>query len=252
MKFLKKKEDIPEDIPKEDVTFNENDKLAIAVYSHPNTIGVNKFLRFNEPTVKLQLDKQRYNSYLDIKREILSLNDESKNYLKDSIILLHYSSDDSMTFNYDTGLYDVFYIKFSTDLKNCNFYLLDENINNFNELKAILINNKNKFNNKEKPVNIIMYAYKLIDEDYINNFVKPLAEKLNKIRTAKPDSIIIKTSQDGGRKKTSKLPKKEILGKLRCIYNVSGSRKEHIKHKGKLITVTDYKKIMKANVKSKK
>jgi hypothetical protein len=53
-------------------------------------------------------------------------------------------------------------------------------------------------------------------------------------------------SATGGDKKTSKLPKKEILGKLRCIYKVPGSRKEHIKHKGELITVTDYKKLMKA------
>lgn len=50
----------------------------------------------------------------------------------------------------------------------------------------------------------------------------------------------------GGSKKPYKLTKKEILGKLRCIYKVPGSRKEHVKHKGYLITVTDYKKLMKA------
>ena len=50
--------------------------------------------------------------------------------------------------------------------------------------------------------------------------------------------------QTGG-KRSTKLPKKEILGKLRCIYKVPGSRKEHIKHKGILVTVTEYKKLMK-------
>lgn len=46
----------------------------------------------------------------------------------------------------------------------------------------------------------------------------------------------------GGRKASVK---KEICGKLRCIYKIQGSRKEHIKYKGSLITVADYKKLMK-------
>ena len=37
---------------------------------------------------------------------------------------------------------------------------------------------------------------------------------------------------------------KEILGKIRRIYKVAGSRKEHIKYKGELISVSDYKKIV--------
>ena len=39
--------------------------------------------------------------------------------------------------------------------------------------------------------------------------------------------------------------KKEVCGKLRCIYTIAGSRKEHIKYKGQLIAVADYKKLMK-------
>jgi hypothetical protein len=58
-------------------------------------------------------------------------------------------------------------------------------------------------------------------------------------------------STNGGSKKSSKLPKKEILGKLRCVYKVPGSRKEHIKYKGQLITVSDYKKLMKSMAKPK-
>lgn len=44
----------------------------------------------------------------------------------------------------------------------------------------------------------------------------------------------------GGKKATKKL----ILGKERCIYKVQGSNKEHIKYKGALIPVADYKKLM--------
>lgn len=39
--------------------------------------------------------------------------------------------------------------------------------------------------------------------------------------------------------------KKEILGKQRCIYKKAGDRKEYVKYKGALITVKDYKKVMK-------
>ena len=38
--------------------------------------------------------------------------------------------------------------------------------------------------------------------------------------------------------------KKVVLGKERCIYKVQGSNKEHIKYKGALIPVADYKKVM--------
>ena len=45
-----------------------------------------------------------------------------------------------------------------------------------------------------------------------------------------------------GGKKTSK---KEVLGKIRCIYKIPGDRKEYVKYKGKLITVKDYKMLNK-------
>jgi hypothetical protein len=52
-----------------------------------------------------------------------------------------------------------------------------------------------------------------------------------------------KDGRIGGRKASVK---KEVCGKLRCIYKIPGSRKEHLKYKGQLITVADYKKLMKA------
>ena len=48
------------------------------------------------------------------------------------------------------------------------------------------------------------------------------------------------------KKNGKKTAKKEILGKERCIYKKSGDRKEYLKHKGCLITVSEYKKLMKS------
>jgi hypothetical protein len=50
----------------------------------------------------------------------------------------------------------------------------------------------------------------------------------------------------GGNIKITRTNKKDILGKERCIYKKSGDRKEYVKYKGELITVKDFKKLMKS------
>jgi outer membrane biosynthesis protein TonB len=59
----------------------------------------------------------------------------------------------------------------------------------------------------------------------------------------------IPSAGGGFRKKNNLKPtviqSKEILGKIRRIYKVAGSRKEQIKYKGELISVSDYKNLVK-------
>ena len=64
------------------------------------------------------------------------------------------------------------------------------------------------------------------------------------------DNKEIKKSS-GGRKVKPSHVKKQVCGKLRCIYKILGTRKEHLKYKGRLITVAEYKKIMKMKMKMK-
>jgi hypothetical protein len=67
------------------------------------------------------------------------------------------------------------------------------------------------------------------------------------------DNVILDTNDEGyrGRSEIMKSSggskaslKKYINGKLRCIYKIAGSRKEYIKYKGHLVSVSDYKKYM--------
>ena len=79
-----------------------------------------------------------------------------------------------------------------------------------------------------------------IPSDYVKT---PIIEfDRETMETEKNQRLIIKKTSSGGRKASVK---KEVCGKLRCIYTIAGSRKEHIKYKGQLIAVADYKKLMK-------
>ena len=70
-------------------------------------------------------------------------------------------------------------------------------------------------------------------------------DRITSLKIEYKDNVIMeaKAKESRGGRKAS--VKKEIYGRIRCIYKIPGSRKEHIKHKGRLITVTDYKKLMK-------
>lgn len=80
--------------------------------------------------------------------------------------------------------------------------------------------------------------------DVIGNdeYVKQLMKEEKRIAEliAEASKTTTTPASTGGKKTVKKM----ILGKLRCIYKILGSRKEYVKHKGVLITVTDYKKLM--------
>ena len=79
--------------------------------------------------------------------------------------------------------------------------------------------------------------------DRAKSFMKDLRKANEAARKKKAENP---PDNSSGGKKSKKLPKKEILGKMRCIYKIPGDRKEYLKHKGKLITVKEYKELMKA------
>lgn len=99
---------------------------------------------------------------------------------------------------------------------------------------------KNVDNNKMiiKRVEIYKYKYEM-DINYLEVILPEIeVSRFSKREIRMIDGVYI----DGGKVSA----KKEICGKLRCIYNIPGSRKEHIRYKRRLITVAEYKKLMKA------
>ena len=95
---------------------------------------------------------------------------------------------------------------------------------------------KNSVNREIALLQPKLDSYKI----YISNLENILSE--NEIYLKNPDN----TPQLGGNTKITKSIKKDILGKSRCIYKKSGDRKQYIKHKGALITISDYKRLMAA------
>lgn len=127
------------------------------------------------------------------------------------------------------------------------------------ELKNIKNLSINLFAVLDKQGNIIYTIDDEADEDYEPKNGRPTIVDFD-IIDSQIEKIIIEikkleqhsdTSSGGGSKKSKKLPKKEILGEMRCIYKIPGDKKEYLKHKGKLITVKEYKELMKAKPKKK-
>jgi hypothetical protein len=74
------------------------------------------------------------------------------------------------------------------------------------------------------------------------------AQNIKEQRSSQPWAAASGNSGGSGmkNKKVKKCEnKKVVLGKERCIYKVSGSKKDYMKYKGKLVPVADYIKSMK-------
>ena len=88
---------------------------------------------------------------------------------------------------------------------------------------------------------------KILDNkrDLFNERIKRGREERQK-QLLKREQLSTQGAQGGFRHKKPSVPQsKEILGKIRRVYKVAGSRKEHVKYKGELIPVSDYKKLFK-------
>ncbi len=119
-----------------------------------------------------------------------------------------------------------------------NFNLFDS-VDKDATKKFDFINSKMHYRNREKP--------DCSDRFFDTTCTPTRYQIITKIEIKKNGQPILTAQKilGGGRKEyVKKDVKKEILGKLRCIYKIHGSRKEHVKYKGMFITVSDYKNLM--------
>lgn len=118
------------------------------------------------------------------------------------------------------------------------FNLFDESQAKSSGYKPDLVNEKFEYYQRQPP------SHFHFGEDDGGGVMAKHYQTITKLVIEKDGDVIFTAEKDtlGGSKKSVK---KELLGKLRCIYKIHGSRKEYVKHKGMLITVTDYKKRMK-------
>jgi hypothetical protein len=153
-----------------------------------------------------------------------------------------------------------------TDIEGTFKYYLDtldkeeiKNIKDTLQNNYILKINKNKLEIKNMISNLNDNKYRIGTKMFFishNADKKEKAlKKLDKYKTKLNEILITleylwnhmekynSISSNGGNTKIKN--KKNILGKEKCIYKISGNRKEYVKHDGELITLKDYKKIIK-------
>ena len=95
------------------------------------------------------------------------------------------------------------------------------------------------------------------DSDSDSNIIGSILNDLNidsteSILKVEYKIIPIGVTRQGGGKYNLKTKFKEILGKKMRIYKIANSRKEHVKYKGDIIRLAEYRKLMKKKSNSKK
>ena len=173
-------------------------------------------------------------------------------------------------------LYKEYYFKYAPNDNEETLYSFFEkngllNENNLNYIFKIMYN-KNTYkyiyiskyiNNEYRIYDLLSYQglfhyepYNDISESKISSTI--LSDSLKYYKTLKAYNIASTRNFEsddiqedeavnlyGGYAKSSKFKTKEVLGKLRRVYKIPNSKKEHIMHKGILITLSEYKAVMK-------
>ena len=150
---------------------------------------------------------------------------------------------------------------------NKQFYIyklkIKTTVESFNEYQANLIETeREEAIQREKDREMRERAMEEAKRKKLEEFRINLPGQIEESNNARADREALRAAYDAGRqsrqiqgggKKKGKavVVKKVILGKERCIYKILGSKKEHVKYKGTLVTVTDYKNIMKSKPNAK-
>lgn len=180
--------------------------------------------KITQPQVRIKLHKQKI-----VRNRFDELPDDIQGLINNKVYIEYPKS--PITFHeffYKNNLYDPRYM-------DCTFILTGTN---GNDIILYTGDGTGIYQFDKKRVDISNHIL-------THNRVRDTITKLV-IKNDKGDILpLYKGRSSGGANGRKASVKKEINGILRCIYKIPGSRKEHIKYKGRLIAVADYKKLMK-------
>ena len=131
-------------------------------------------------------------------------------------------------------------LDFDNFIKTYNIKFPNSNAANL-AASGVVLNGYDSNNNNEA----IYVPLRQVDNSWID-----LVTDMNKIEYLVYQTSFNKALEKVGGMKNKKVKKCEnkkkiVLGKERCIYKVSGSKKDYMKYKGELVPVSDYVKSMK-------
>jgi hypothetical protein len=180
--------------------------------------------KITQPQVQIKLQKQKI-----VRNRFDELPDDIQGLINDKVYIEYPKS--PITFHeffYKNNLYDPRYM-------DCTFILTGTN---GNDIILYTGDGTGIYQFDKKRVDISNH---ILTHNRVHDTITKLV-----IKNDKGNILPLYKGKSSGGANTRKIyGKKEINGKLRCIYKIAGSRKEHLKYKGYLITVADYKKLMK-------
>ena len=148
-------------------------------------------------------------------------------------------------------MYKTLYAQPDIELRHLYIYIYINK--DLNKLHLISNTSSEEYDEGKKKYNFNPQIYKSDDRFNIENIktddFKEKIEEIGEVIETDHDDIEVGgryvEGNIGGYAKSSKFKTKEVLGKLRRVYKIPNSKKEHIKHRGNLITVSEYKALMK-------
>jgi hypothetical protein len=259
------------------VAFTGDDiNTVTALYDVSNRFS--KYYKQNERVENMSITIENCSTIKDVIDALLDMERDDKFELNRSIAVLtwnkfwHNDVEDKI---YYINPYELFvYIKFDSEYKNCSLYDLEKlNVGSWdsyygvekpgyfdefddkkpeNLTRSVKAENTNrdKYHSISGPVTLKQLIIPReasssrqsvrpsASSSRVPSRLRPLPRRLTPLPPLQEQRV-------SGGKKSSKPVRKEILGKIRCVYKVPGSRKDHVKCKGKLITVKKYKELMK-------
>jgi hypothetical protein len=194
---------------------------------------------------------------LEKKDEYIELKYPSISAIAEQILLLKEQNDPRIDYYHKVIGTSYLHIKITfknkdKDTKNLYFVLNEDNNR--------VLGGYNLFSDNIENKKLLSITKKIGEITSISNDIDFIIDEISSVKIAiiRHDNLQeypfegTYSNKLGGGKSYSNIKYKEILGKKMRIYKIANSRKEHVKYKGDIITLSEYRKLMEKKSNSKK